>query len=124
MPAKNDSALLVARAPGLFNVVGGAWPIVWLRSFEWVFGPKEEDWLQKTSGALFMSTGIAQLMTEDSPESIRFARRVGIGVALTYLTIDLIYVPKGRLRKTYLLDALMEAGWLYAWAKAERRSPH
>ena len=118
MPARNESALRVARAQGLFNVVGGAWPILWLRSFEWVFGPKEEEWLQKTSGALFMSVGIAQLMTEDSPESIRFARRVGVGVALTYLTIDLIYVPKGRLRMTYLLDALMEAGWLYAWARA------
>jgi hypothetical protein len=32
----------------LFNLVGGAWPVVWLRSFEWVYGRKEEDWLQKT----------------------------------------------------------------------------
>lgn len=123
MSGTNGRALRVARAQGLFNVVGGAWPIVWLRSFEWIYGPKEEDWLQKTSGALFMTVGLAQLMTEDSPESIRFARRVGIGVALTYLTIDLIYVPKGRLRKTYLQDALMEAGWLYAWARASKDDP-
>ncbi len=85
-----------------------------------MFGPKEEDWLQKTSGALFMATGVALILTEDSPASIRSARRLGIGAAAAYLVIDLIYVPAGRIRKTYLLDALMEIGWLAAWRRSSR----
>ncbi|MET9520528.1 hypothetical protein [Streptomyces sp. NPDC002994] len=34
------------------------------------------------------------------------------------LTIDLIYVHKGRIRPTYLLDAAMQAGWIAAWLRA------
>ncbi|MDQ3939985.1 MAG: hypothetical protein M3238_01400 [Actinomycetota bacterium] len=42
------------------------------------------------------------------------ARRTGVAAATTYLLIDLIYVPRREIPKTYLLDALMEAGWLWA----------
>lgn len=111
----------LARAQGLFNVVGGLWPIVSLRSFEWAFGRKRDRFLQKTSGGLFLASGIALLLAEPTPDGVATARRIGIGVAATYLVIDLIYVPKGDIRKTYLLDAVMEAGWLWAWTR--RRSP-
>jgi hypothetical protein len=112
-------AARVARAQGIFNLLGGAWPIVWLRSFEWVYGPKQEDWLQKTSGGLLVASAIALLAAEDSPESMRTARHIGVGVALTYLLVDLVYIPQGRLRKTYLQDLLCEAGWLWAWMRAD-----
>lgn len=107
----------MAKAQGLFNLVGGLWPIVALGSFEWVFGPKRDDWLQKASGGLFAFAGLAQLLTEESPEAVRVARRLGMGAALTYLVVDLVYVPAGRIPKTYLLDAAMEIGWLVAWAQ-------
>jgi hypothetical protein len=51
----------VAVAHGVFNVVGGLWPLVHLRSFEWVFGPKTDVWLQRTTGGLLVSAGLAQL---------------------------------------------------------------
>lgn len=105
---------------GLFNAIGGIWPIVSLRTFEWVYGPKEEDWLQRTSGGLLLVSGLTLVMTEDSPDSVRMARRIGVGVALTYLLVDLIYIPKGRIRMTYLQDAICESGWLLGWAKASR----
>jgi hypothetical protein len=111
------AAARLARAQGLFNVAGGAWPIVWLRSFEWIFGRKRDVYLQKTSGAFFLASGIALLLTEPTEEGVAAARRIGIGAATVYLTIDLIYVPKRDIPATYLLDALMEAGWLCAWAR-------
>src|SRR4051794_39884270 len=40
---KNPDVL--ARVHGTFNVVGGVWPLVSLRTFERVFGPKEDKWL-------------------------------------------------------------------------------
>lgn len=42
---------VLARAQGAFNVVGGAWPLVSMRSFEWVFGPKQDRWLEQTVAA-------------------------------------------------------------------------
>ncbi|HYP22881.1 MAG TPA: hypothetical protein VEV43_04860 [Actinomycetota bacterium] len=107
----------LARAQGLFNVVGGAWPLVWLRSFEWIFGRKRDVYLQKTSGLFFLASGIALLLAEETEDGMAAARRIGVGAASVYLVIDLIYVPKRDIPSTYMLDALMEAGWLYGWAR-------
>lgn len=120
MSTDHQRGLRIAKLQAVFNILGGAWPILSLKSFEWVYGPKQEDWLQKTSGGLLLASGVALALTEDSPDSVRMARRIGVGVAMTYLLVDLIYVPKGRLRKTYIQDALCEAGWLIAWARSSR----
>jgi hypothetical protein len=40
-----------------------------------------------------------------------------MGTALTLLAVDLVYVPLGRIRPTYLLDAAMQTGWLTAWLR-------
>ncbi|TSD99793.1 hypothetical protein FOS14_11145 [Skermania sp. ID1734] len=105
----------LCRYQGVFNVVGGLWPLVNRRSFEWVFGPKADEWLMYTVGGLMASLGWVQLAAGGTAEGHRLARRAGTGAAFTLLTIDLIYVPAGRIRPTYLLDAAMEVGWLLAW---------
>jgi hypothetical protein len=107
----------VAVAHGAFNVVGGLWPLVHRRSFEWVFGAKTDDWLQMTTGGLLASAGLAQLAAATDPKGATHARRVGLGTALTLLAVDLVYVPKGRIRPTYLLDAAMQTGWITAWLR-------
>ncbi|SEB84986.1 hypothetical protein [Streptomyces melanosporofaciens] len=116
----NDS---LAVAHGTFNVVGGLWPLLHLRSFEWVFGPKTDRWLQQAVGGLLVSNGVSQLVGATSAEGRTVARRVGLTTALTLLAIDLVYVPKGRIRPTYLLDAAMEAGWITAWLHTPCQSP-
>ncbi|TDD68907.1 hypothetical protein E1262_14265 [Jiangella aurantiaca] len=110
----------LARAQGAFNLVGGLWPIMSVRSFEAVFGPKTDRWLEYTVAGLLMAVGVAQLTTPDDDAALRVAERVGVGTAATLLAIDLVYVPAGRLRWTYLLDATAEAGWITAWAMSGR----
>ena len=110
----------VALWQGVFNVLGGAWPLVSLRSFEWVYGDKTDVFLQKTVGGLLLSIGYVQLSADDSAEGNALARRLGIATALTLLLVDLVYIPRGQMRKTYIQDALCEIGWLAAWAKAGR----
>lgn len=112
-----ENAGALARAQGVFNIVGGAWPLLALSSFEWVFGSKTDRWLQRTMGGMLITVGWAQLCTKPTAESVRHARRIGMGTAATLLAIDLIYVPTGRIRPTYLGDAAMEAAWLLAWSK-------
>ncbi|MGC0334216.1 hypothetical protein RKD23_007206 [Streptomyces sp. SAI-170] len=110
-------ATAVAVAHGAFNVVGGLWPLLHLRSFEWVFGPKRDVWLQMTTGGLLVSAGVAQLAAAPAPWGPVHARRIGLGTAVTLLAVDLVYVPKGRIRPTYLLDAAMQTGWIAAWLR-------
>ncbi|MEU2923517.1 hypothetical protein ABZ636_00400 [Streptomyces sp. NPDC007251] len=107
----------IAVAHGAFNVVGGLWPLVHLRSFEWVFGPKTDDWLQMTTGGLLVSAGLVQIAAASDPQGAAHARRIGLGTALTLLAVDLVYVPKGRIRPTYLFDAVMQMGWIAAWLR-------
>ncbi|WP_225834481.1 hypothetical protein [Streptomyces sp. NK08204] len=112
--------VLVARSQGLFNLVGGGWPLLHLRSFEGVFGPKRERWLQRTTAGLLATAGWSMLLTPATCGAVRQARRTGLGTAVTLLAVDLVYVPRGRIRPTYLLDAVMQAGWLLAWCRCGR----
>ncbi|MGK5555143.1 hypothetical protein ACSNOI_26360 [Actinomadura kijaniata] len=115
--APPDDLAALARAHGVFNVLGGAWPLVSRRSFEWVFGPKQDWWLEQTVAGLLVAAGWSQLRAGDSDAGREHARRVGVGTAVTLLAIDLLHVPRGRLRWTYLLDGAMEAAWLLAWRR-------
>jgi len=111
----------VARAQGAFNVAAGLWPLLSTRSFEWVYGPKADRWLEHTVAGLLVTVGVAQLGTRDARD-VRTARVLGVGTAATLLTIDLVYVARGRIRPTYLQDAVCEAGWLAAWARVGTRA--
>src|SRR3712207_2277335 len=102
----------VSKAQGLFNIVGGVWPLVSLRSFEFVYGKKRDIYLQKTVGGLLLSIGAIQFTSAENEEDLRVVRKLGVATAATLLLIDLIYIPRGEMRKTYIQDALCEVGWL------------
>jgi hypothetical protein len=104
----------MARVHGAINVVSGLWPILHMRRFEWVFGPKVDRWLVYTVAGLLTSVGYAQWRAgtdEDWPH----ARRIGVATSSTLLLIDLLNVPRGRIRATYLIDAAVEATLLGGW---------
>ena len=110
----------LAQAQGAFNVVSGVWPLVSMRTFEAVYGPKTDRWLVRTVAGLLTTVGAAQLLSRD-PEQLHVARVVGVGTAATLLAIDAVYVPKGRISRMYLQDAVCELGWLAGWAWVSRR---
>jgi hypothetical protein len=99
---------------GAFNVLGGLWPLLHLRSFEAVFGPKRDRWLEHTVGGLLVAIGFTQIEA-GTRDQWRTARTLGIGTAATLLAIDAVYVPKRTIRWTYLLDAVEEIALIAAW---------
>jgi hypothetical protein len=111
----------LAVAQGVVDVVTGVWPIVHLRSFEAVTGPKREGWLVKTVGALITVIGgtllTAGLRRRVSPELMLLAA----GSAVSLAAVDLRYSPQ-RISPVYLLDAVLEGvivtGWCVAAARA------
>ncbi len=107
----------IALLQGIFNVLGGVWPLVSLRSFEWVYGKKRDIFLQKTVAGLLFSIGCVQLAAADSSDELPSTRRLGIATAATLLAIDLTYIPRGEMRWTYWQDALCEIGWIAAWLR-------
>lgn len=112
------NSIALGRAQGIANLLGGVWPLVHLRSFEKVLGPKTDRWLVKTVAGLLIVNGASQLASS-TPDRIAHARLLGIGTAAVLATIDLIYVPAGRISKVYLLDGAVELGWILAWSRAD-----
>jgi hypothetical protein len=111
----------LAVAHGVFDVVTGVWPIIHLRSFEAVTGPKPEGWLVKTVGALITVIGgtllTAGLRRRVSPELMLLAA----GSAASLAAVDLVYSPQ-RISPVYLLDALAEGVLVTGWCVAATRA--
>jgi hypothetical protein len=108
---------VVARLHGAFNVAAGLWPLLHRRSFEAVFGPKQDYWLASTVALLLAGNGTVQLMAASTPHGLASARRVGAATAVALASVDLVNVGRGRISRTYLLDAAVELGWLWVWAR-------
>ena len=108
---------LMAKAHGALNMAGGLWPLLHVRSFEGVFGPKTDRWLEYTVAGLLTAIGYAQWQAA-TPSDWAHARRLGVATAGALLLIDLVYVPTGRIRRTYLIDAAAEAVLLLGWVIA------
>ena len=106
----------LAKAHGIFNIVGGVWPLVSMRTFELVLGPKVDRWLVRTVAGLMVVNGVTQVRAGSSPEGQRLARLLGIGTAATLGSVDLVYAPPGRISRVYLVDAACELAWVALWA--------
>lgn len=117
----NQRAL--ARGHGWSNIIGGAWPLLHMPSFEAVLGPKTDRWLVRTVAGLLVVNGAVQVNASSSAATLPVARRLGIGTALTLGTIDLVYAVPGRISRMYLVDAALEAAWILAWLLAGAREP-
>jgi hypothetical protein len=102
----------------IYALVTGIWPLVHLRSFEAVSGPKADGWLVKTVGILVGVIGgviaLAGTRKRISPEITGLAIGSSIGLA----AIDVINVTRGRISRVYLLDAMVQClligGWIVA----------
>jgi hypothetical protein len=111
-------ALQVARSQGAYNVLTGVWPFVSMRSFEALLGPKVDRWLVKTVSGLLIGTGLTQVSADEA--SLRAVRRLSASTAAVLLAVDCTYALRGRIAKTYLLDAVVEAAFLAAWLATAR----
>jgi hypothetical protein len=115
---------LVALGQGVYYLITGIWPLLHMRTFTAVTGPKTDLWLVRTAGVLISAIGAALSLAgarrRVTPEMALLAN----GSALGLTAIDVVYVRKRRIRDIYLLDAAGElalvAGWIAAWLLGRR----
>jgi hypothetical protein len=103
---------------GLYYTTSGLWPIVHLRSFMALTGPKHDTWLVKSFGAFIAGIGTALLSARGRDER-RLASRVAVVSAAALAGADTWYVARRRIRPIYLADAAVEL--LLAGAVLSRR---
>ncbi len=95
-------------AMAAYYVATGAWPIVHMRSFEAITGPKVDRWLVNMVAALAVANGVALAVgaRRDDPSAETVA--LAVTSALAFTAIDVVYVARGRIRPIYLGDAAVE----------------
>lgn len=117
----------LALGQGTYFALTGVWPLVSMRTFEAVTGPKVDRWLVKTVGVLvgiiggvLVTAGARQRVT---PEIRGLAAASALGLA----GVDVNYAARGRISRVYLLDAVAEvllvAAWVLARPTADPSSP-
>lgn len=115
MARSRDPMSWVALGQGAFYAVTGTWPLLSMRTFLAVTGPKTDLWLVKTVGALLvvigLTLGLDGLGKRVSPGTLL----LGTGSALGLGAIDVVYVHRRQISRVYLLDALAELALLAAW---------
>jgi hypothetical protein len=125
-------AVLLLWVQGLYFLLFGVWPLVSIRSFQLVTGPKtdhlptgreSDHWLVMTAGVLITAVGAALLAAawrrRASPEITVLA----IGAAIGLAAIDVIYVARQVIGPIYLVDAAIEAVFLAGWLAALLAAP-
>lgn len=107
-------------ATAAYYIGGGLWPIVHLRSFMAVTGPKREGWLVQTFG-LFLAAFGAGLLPGRAAERPAQERLAVLGAA-SLVAADTYFVARRRISPIYLADAAVELA-LIGWVTASRRRP-
>jgi hypothetical protein len=101
---------------GIYFLITGVWPILSMRTFLLITGPKTDLWLVKTVGLILATIGAvliyAQVTATVNPPIVLLA----VGAALSLIVVEVVYVAKRVISPIYLLDAFVELVLIIAWA--------
>ncbi len=115
MFAETSLIIYTSIVQGFFYFITGIWPIISMRTFQRVTGPKTDNWLVNTVGVLVMVIGavliLAGIRENVTPEIFVLASGSAAGLA----AIDIIYVTRKRISSVYLLDAFVELILVIIW---------
>jgi len=105
-----------------YYLLTGVWPILHMPSFEAVTGPKADDWLVRTVGALVIAIGLSLGVAARRREAPVPVLVLAAASAVAFIAVDVVYVSVGRISPIYLADAVAEAGLLLLLALGYRRT--
>jgi len=119
---RRPPAARVALLQGLYYAGTGVWPLLDLKSFMWVTGPKLDGWLVKTIGMVVAGVGGALAAAGARGRVARELRVLGVTTALGFAAIDFWYAGvRRRISRVYLADGVAELGLAAAWTYAAWR---
>ena len=121
-----DLVRAVLGAQGAMYVATGVWPLLHMRSFEAVTGPKTDDWLVYTVGLLLAVIGAVLLAAAARRAAENLIVALAIGTALALVAIEVVHVSSGTIARIYLRDPAIEAMFAallaVAWQRQTSRS--
>jgi hypothetical protein len=102
----------IAKIQAVYFALTGIWPIISIKSFEAVTGPKVDKWLVITFSWLVIAVGLQLWFAKD----IKDVAILGIGSALALGAADAYYsVIKRRISYVYLAESAVELLIILGW---------
>jgi hypothetical protein len=99
----------------IYYFLTGIWPILSIRTFFAVTGPKNDVWLVKTVGAIVtaisLAFGYAAAVGRISPE----IKVLAITCGIAFIAIDTYYVACKNISKVYVVDAVIHMALVLLW---------
>ncbi len=117
-PATHRSKTLIRALlliQGGYYLVTGVWPLVSASTFQRVTGPKVDFWLVKTAGLLISVLGGILLLAAGRQRLSPEVALAGAGAAASLGGVDVVYSTRRRISPIYLLDGVLQAGFLAIW---------
>jgi hypothetical protein len=113
--SREVSMVRVALVQGCYFLVTGVWPLLHMDSFQKITGRKTDLWLVKTVGVLVMVIGAGLVVGGITQSFAPGLILIAMASALGLMAVDLVYVFKRVISLVYVLDALVEVGFLVWW---------
>ena len=99
---------IIVALQALYYLITGIWPMVSLRTFEAITGPKTDDWLVQMVGLLAFAIGATLLFSCVRRRPNREAFMLAILSAASFAAIDVIYALNDTISPIYLADAAVQ----------------
>lgn len=99
---------------GVYLLIGGAWPLLHLRSFEAITGPKSDDFLVRSVALLLLLAGSILLAQRKAPFE-RSAVQMAMGTSFSLGCVAVISALGGWIWKIYLIDGAIHLLFVLAW---------
>jgi hypothetical protein len=95
---------IIGAVQGVYYVVTGIWPLVHLRSFEAVTGPKTDHWLVQTVGVLAAAIGVSLLAGVLRRAASLEWWVLSFSAAIAFAGVDFVFALSGVISRIYLVD--------------------
>jgi hypothetical protein len=100
---------------GIYYLFSGLWPILHIKSFMWVTGPKTDLWLVKTVGAIITTIATVLLFAFANNELTNAIKLLSILSAAAFAFVDFYYPLKGVISKVYVVDGVIQILLMICW---------
>jgi hypothetical protein len=108
----------VALVQGIYFLVTGVWPLISMKSFLAITGPKTDLWLVKTVGLILAVIGAVLIYAQRTAAVNPPVAFLAIGAAASLVLVEIVYVIKKVISPIYLGDALVEIVLIIWWVVA------
>jgi uncharacterized membrane protein len=106
---------VLLRLQSIYFIVTGIWPLISMKTFLIVTGPKTDLWLVQTVGILILVIGLTLLYA--SIHRVRNSPIIFLAIAssLALAIVDITFYLNGTIGSVYLLDAGLEFLLILLW---------